>query len=82
MTLRSLSSYGWDYVPILLAVWPEAFQHWSLQVVEWGLVLVLKWGPLGELMVINIPWVHHLLFLAPTVSYSQTLPPQETLQDP
>ena len=33
MTLGSLSSDGWGCVPILVVVWPEASQHWSLQVV-------------------------------------------------
>lgn len=30
MTLGNLSADGWDCVPILLAVWLEAFQLWSL----------------------------------------------------
>lgn len=28
--LGSLSTNGWDRVPILLVVWPEVFQHWHL----------------------------------------------------
>ena len=43
-----------------LAVWPETFQHWSLQVVGWALVLVLKWGPPGELTPVTIPWSQNL----------------------
>ena len=30
--------------------------HWSLLTSGWGLVLVLKWRPLGELLLINVPW--------------------------
>ena len=39
--LGSLSTDGWDCVPTLLVVWPEASQHCSLQVVGWDQVLVL-----------------------------------------
>ena len=28
-TVGSLSAHGWVCVPVLLVVWPEAFQHWS-----------------------------------------------------
>ena len=56
MTLGILFANGWGFVPVLLVVWPETFQHWSLQAVCWDWVLVLKWGPLGELTLINIPW--------------------------
>ena len=56
MILSSLSSDDWGCVPLLLVLWPEAFQHWSLQVFQWGQVLVLKVGPPGELMAINTPW--------------------------
>ena len=62
MTLGSLSSDGWGCVTILLVVWPEAFQHWNLQVFGWGRVFVLKWGPLGDqyqLSLISIPWGLH-----------------------
>ena len=30
MALGTLSADGWVCVPILLVVWPEAFQHWNL----------------------------------------------------
>ena len=39
-TLGSLSADGWGCVHLLLVVWPEASQHWSLQAVGWGQVLV------------------------------------------
>ena len=29
-TLIRLTAAGWDSVPSLLVVWPEATQHWSL----------------------------------------------------
>ena len=41
MSLGSLSSDGWGYVPTQLVVWPEVSQHWSLQAVGWGQVLAL-----------------------------------------
>ena len=44
------------YVPVLLVVCPEVLQNWSLQAVGWGRVFMLKWGPLGELTLIGIPW--------------------------
>ena len=56
MILSSLSSDDWGCVPLLLVLWPEAFQRWILQVFQWGQVLVLKVGPPGELMAINTPW--------------------------
>ena len=40
-TLGSLSVDKWSYSPTLFVVWPEASQHWSLQAVGWGQVLVL-----------------------------------------
>ena len=55
-TLGRLSADGWGCVPVLLVVWPEASQHWSLQAVEWGWVLVPKCQPSGELTPSNIPW--------------------------
>ena len=81
MTLGSLSADGWGSVPVLLVVWPEVFQHWSLQALGCGWVLVPKWGPLGELMPI-FPEASATCVHAHTVSYSQAPPPQETLQDP
>ena len=41
--------------PILVVVWPEAFQHWSLQVVGWSQILVPKCGPPRELIQICFP---------------------------
>lgn len=46
-------------IPHLLIVCTEASQHCSLQAVEWGLVSVRKWQPLGELMPISIPQNYH-----------------------
>lgn len=39
--LGSLSAAGWGCVPTQLVVWPVASQHWSLQAVGWGQILVL-----------------------------------------
>ena len=36
MTLGGLSVVEFYYVPTVLVVWPQAFQHWSLQAVGWG----------------------------------------------
>ena len=30
--------------------------HWNLLAFQWGLVLVLRWRPLGELLSTNDPW--------------------------
>ena len=78
ITLGSLSADEWDCVPLLLVVQPEAFQHWSLQAVGQGWVLVQKQGPLEELTSVNIPWGLCCLCPSPTVSYNEPLPPQET----
>ena len=56
ITLGSLFSDGWACVPIVLVVWPEAFQYWRLQIVGWGQFLVPIWRPLGELRLINTSW--------------------------
>ena len=53
--LSSLSACGWDCVPALLVVWPEASQHWSQQPVGWGQILVRKWWPPGGLTPISVP---------------------------
>ena len=39
--LGSLSVNEWDCIPVPLVVWLKAFQHWSLQAVGWGQVLML-----------------------------------------
>ena len=49
-TLSSLSVDEWCCVPPLLVIWPEASQHWSLQTVGWGQVLVREWLLSGGLM--------------------------------
>ena len=60
---------GWGCVPIELVVWPEVFQHWSLQVVGWALVLVPKWGPPGELTPIIFPGGATILVLVLNLSW-------------
>jgi len=57
-TLSRLSADGWGCVPTLLVVWPEKSQHWSLQVVGWGRVLVRKWQPPRGLMPISTCQTH------------------------
>ena len=52
VAFSTLSANGWVCAPILLVVWPKAFQHWILQVVGWGQVLL----PKCRAPVINIPW--------------------------
>ena len=56
MTLSSLSDDGWGCALTLLVVWPEVSQHWRLQAVGWGQVLVPKWQTPAELTLMNIPW--------------------------
>ena len=46
-------------LPHLLIIWTDTSQHCNLQAVGWGLILVRKWQPLGDLMPINIPQNHH-----------------------
>ena len=52
---KQLCADGWGCVPTLLVVWPEASQHWSLQVLGGGQVLVRKWQPLGGLTPVSTP---------------------------
>ena len=47
---------GWGCVPVLLVVWPEASSIGVCRQLGGAQVLVLRWGPLGELTAINIPW--------------------------
>ena len=78
-TLSRLSADGWGCVPTLLVVWPES-QHWSLQAVGWGQVLVRKQQPPRGLMPINTCQTHATSVPVPPVNHSCPLPPQETLQ--
>ena len=73
MTLGSLSSDGWGCVPFLVVVCPENFQLWSLQVVGWCWVLVLKCGSLGALTLIDIPWYFHYQCRCPHSEQELTL---------
>ena len=72
MTLASLSADGWGCFPVLLVVWPEAFQHWSLQAFGWGQVLV----PNEDLLEIS----HRLIF--PGASDTSVLAPWYTTANP
>ena len=45
---------GWGCVPVSLVPWPEASS--ICRQLGGAQVLVLRWGPLGELTPINIPW--------------------------
>ena len=59
-TLSSLSADGWGCVPTLLVVWPDSSQHWSLEAVGWGQVLVRKWCPPRGLTPMSTPQnCHH-----------------------
>ena len=71
-TLGSLSDDGWGCVLTLFVVWPETYQHWSLQAVGWGQVLVSQWQLLGELTPMSTPWTSATSVLVPTVSHSHT----------
>ena len=65
-TLSRLSADGWGCIPALLVVWS---QHWSLQAVGWGQVLVTKWRPLGELTPMNTPNTSSTSVFVPRVSH-------------
>ena len=59
-SIGSLSADGWGCIPTQFVVWPEVSQHWSLQVVGWGQVLLPKCQLLGELIQMNAPqYVRH-----------------------
>ena len=79
-TLGILSADGLGCVPALLVIWPEASQHWSLQAVEWGQVLVRKWQPPGGLTPMLLLRTTTASVFVPAVSHSHPAPPQETLQ--
>ena len=56
-SLGSLSADGWGCVPTQLVVWLVASQHWSLQAVGWGqvLVLMIQRQPPGIVTQLNVP---------------------------
>ena len=67
-----------DCVPILLVVWPEVSQHWSLQAIGWCQNSDLQESSHQGIF----PGVSTSSVLIPTVSHSHPPPaPQETLQD-
>ena len=78
-TLGSLSSKGQGCVPTLLVFWPEASQHWSLQGVGWGRVLVRKSRPPGGLTPMSTPQNLHCQRLCP---HSEPQPPPASTGDP
>ena len=81
-TLGSLSVDGCCCVPVLLLVWPEEFRHWSLRFLG-GDGSCCQNGDIQESShQLIFPGVSATCVLAPTFSYSQPLPPQETLQEP
>ena len=62
----------------LLVIWPEAYQHWSLQPVEWVRVLVQNVDLWESSLQSIFPVSSTTSVLAPTVSYWPS-PPQETV---
>ena len=68
-------------VPAMLVVWPEAFQHWSLQAVGWGQVLASDDCIQDSSHQWILPSTSATSVLAHTVSHSCLLLPGETLQD-
>ena len=74
-----------DSVYRLLIVWPEVSQHWSLQAVGWGQVLVLtiqaRCQPPGEFMQITTIDISATVPVPTGWATATPLPPQETLQD-
>ena len=41
---------------LILFVWPEVSEHWSLQTVGWDQVLFAQMATSRELLLMNIPW--------------------------
>ena len=66
-------------VPVLLVVWPEVTQHWSLQAVGWGHILWRKWWPPGGLMSTSPPQNYHHQCPCP---HSEPQPPPASAGDP
>ena len=81
MTLGGLSADELGYIPTLRVVWPEVSQHWSLQAVGWGQLLVTKLWSLGELMPMITPWGIHCQYSFPH-SESQSISACPANQDP
>ena len=67
-----------ESVSALLVVWPEVSQHWSLQSIGWGQVLVSMLRPSGELTPVNI--VQYLCYLH-SCSHSEPQPPPASTGD-
>ena len=78
-TLSSLAADGWGCVPALLGVWTEESQHWSLQPVGWGQVLVRKWWPPQGLTPMSTPQNYPCQCPCPYSEPQPPLPLQETL---
>ena len=77
--LGSLSADGWVCALTLLVVWPEGSQHWTLQAVGWGQVLMPKcWSP-GWLMPMNTP---QYLYHQCSCPHSEPQPPSASLGGP
>jgi hypothetical protein len=55
-SLDSLSATKWNCILTLWVIKPEVSWHWSLQVVGWDQVLVLKYQSPAELMPVSTPW--------------------------
>ena len=74
--LIHLTVDGWDWVPSLLVVWPEATQHFSLPGLFGGANEIIwegsRQGVLSRISVASV--------LVSTVSQSNPPPLQETLQ--
>ena len=79
-SLGSLSVDAWSCVLALLVGWPEVSQHWSLQAVRWGLVLVPKCWLQETSCQCILPDTSASSVVVPTVSHSHPPPPQETLE--
>ena len=75
-TLIHLTVDGWDWVPSLLVVWPEATQHWSLPGLFGGANDRLWEGSCQGVL----PRTSAASVLVPTVKQSHPPPLQETLQ--
>ena len=69
-TLGIMSAEWFGCVLTLLVVSPEASQHWNLQAVGCGQVLLSKWKPPEEFMTKIIPWGLLLQYPECTVSQS------------
>lgn len=80
MSVGRPTADDWVYLPTLFVVWPEVLQHWSLQAVGLGQILLRKYWPPGGFMPTGNPQNTYHQYLCPYSEHQLPLPLQVTLQ--